>query len=165
MDFTKFDMRAKAEVGSPLHLKDPQTGEPIFDGKKPCIVIVRGVASRSAQEAQRARQKARMAASKGKKGDDEARVMEDIHNELCDTAASFILGFENIEHGDRPLTAEPEDIKRFLDLSFPVMGVKRDEAGDPVLKDGEPQFEMRNNPFAKQIAEFASEQADALGNG
>ena len=53
----------------------------------------------------------------------------------------------------------------FLDLTFPEMGVKEDGEGNAITdKDGNPQFEMKNNPFAKQIGEFAGKQANRLGN-
>lgn len=167
MDFSKFDMRAKAETGQWLHLLHHETGVPIMAGKgKPCRVMVRGVASRSAQGQARERQKARMLALKGKKSDEQARVMEDIHNDLIDSAVPYVVGFENIERGERPLTSDPDDVRWLLDLTFPIMGPKEDEHGNTVTNAaGEPVFEFKNNPFAKQINEFASEQANALGNG
>src|SRR5688572_30564489 len=128
MDFTTFDMRAKAEAGAALHVLHPETDEPIWASKvKPCRVLVRGVASRSAQGQARERQKARMMALKGKKPDEQARVMEDVHNDLIEAAMPFIVGFENINRGDRPLTTDPEDVRWFLDLTFPIMGPKTDE--------------------------------------
>ncbi len=99
----------------------------------------------------------------GNEEDEEARVMEDVHNQLCEAAAPFIVGFENVNKGDKPATAD--DAMWFLNLTFPEMGVKEDADGDNVLnKDGEPVFEMTNNPFAKQCSEFASKQANRLGN-
>ncbi|MBM1911688.1 hypothetical protein JQW38_18635 [Sulfitobacter pseudonitzschiae] len=91
------------------------------------------------------------------------RVLEDVHLQLCEGAAPFIVGFENVSKGDKPATAE--DAEWFLDLTFPEMGVKEDADGNPVLdKDGSPQFEMTNCPFAKQVGEFAGKQANRLGN-
>lgn len=166
MDFNKFDSRAKAEAGSPMHIMDPWTGEPMMDGDKPCRVILRGTASASMQAKMRAAQKSAMMSkkAKGKDEDDEARVMEDIHNQLCEAAAPFILGFENVNNGDKPATAD--DAMWFLNLSFPEMGVKEDDDGAPALNGaGEPVYHMTNNPFAKQCSEFASKQANRLGNG
>jgi hypothetical protein len=135
----------------------------------------------------RAKKKAAMMSKKAKKGseDDEARVMEDVHNDLCEGAAPFIVGFENVNRGDRPCTAdgsekeiidgvevEVSDIDWFLGLTFPDMGVKEDAEGNTVMQDGTdddgkpiktPEFEMKNNPFAKQIGEFAAKQANFLG--
>jgi hypothetical protein len=166
MDFNKFDSRAKAEAGSPMQILDAWTGDPMMDGNKPCRVILRGTASASMQAKMRAAQKAAMMSkkAKGKDADDEARVMEDVHNQLCEAAAPFIMGFENVNNGDKPATAE--DAMWFLNLTFPEMGVKEDEHGEPVLnKDGEPTYTMINEPFAKQCSEFASKQANRLGNG
>lgn len=174
MDFNKFDSRTRAESGAPMDILDPITNEPIMDGDKPCRVIVRGVASRAIQAKMRAKQKAAMMSkkAKGKSGEDEeARVMEDLHNDLCEGAGPYIVGFENVSHGEKPATVE--DVDWFLDLSFPEMGVKEDDEGNPILKaekddDGNPVqvpvFEMRNNPFAKQIGDFASKQANFLGS-
>ena len=165
MDFNKFDSRAIAEAGSPMQILDVWTDEPMMDGDKPCRVILRGTASASMQAKMRAAQKAAMMSkkSKGKDAeDDEARVMEDIHNQMCEAAAPFIMGFENVKNGDKPATAE--DAIWFLNLTFPDMGVK-EENGEPVLnKDGEAVWEMKNNPFSKQCSEFASKQANRLGD-
>jgi len=168
LDFNKYDSRAKAETGSPMQIKDAWTGVDLMDGDKPCRVILRGTASASMQAKMRAVQKAAMQSKKAKKKDgneedEEARVMEDVHNQLCEAAAPFIVGFENVNKGDKPATAD--DAMWFLNLTFPEMGVKEDADGDNVLnKDGEPVFEMTNNPFAKQCSEFASKQANRLGN-
>lgn len=166
MDFTKFDSRAKAEAGTAMDILDAWSGEPIMDGDKPCRVIVRGTASKTMQAKMRAKAKAAMQSKKDKgdkDDDDEARVMEDIHNQLCEGAAPFIVGFENVSKGDKPATAD--DAEWFLDLTFPEMGVKQDEDGNDVMsKDGTPVFEMTNNPFAKQIGDFAGKQANRLGN-
>jgi hypothetical protein len=166
MDFNKFDSRAIAEAGSPMQILDSWTDDPIIDGDKPCRVILRGTASASMQAKMRAAQKAAMMSkkSKGKDAEDEARVMEDVHNQMVEAAAPFIIGFENVNKGDKPATAD--DAVWFLNLTFPEMGVKEDEAGNPVLnKDGEATYEMKNNPHAKQCSEFASKQANRLGNG
>jgi hypothetical protein len=165
MDFNKFDSRAIAEAGSPMQILDEWTGAEMMDGDKPCRVILRGTASASMQAKMRAVQKAAMMSkkTKGKDAEDEARVMEDIHNQMVDAAAPFIMGFENVNNGDKPATAA--DAKWFLNLTFPEMGVKVDDEGETVLnKDGEPVYEMSNNPFAKQCSEFASKQANRLGN-
>jgi hypothetical protein len=178
MDFNKFDSRAIAEAGSPMQIIDEWTGAEMMDGDKPCRVILRGTASASMQAKMRAVQQAAMMSkkTKGKDAEDEARVMEDIHNQMVDAAAPFIMGFENVNNGDKPATAA--DAKWFLNLTFPEMGVKVDEDGQPITKKAkvtdtktgeitevdEPVYEMSNNPFAKQCSEFASKQANRLGN-
>lgn len=163
MDFNSFDSRSRAETGAPMQIVDPITGEPIMDGDKPCRVIVRGVASKSMQAKMREKQKAAMAKKPKDGGGDEARVMEDVHQQLCEGAAPFIVGFENVERDGNPATLD--DVEWFLDLSFPEMGVKEDKDGNAVKdSDGNPIFEMKNTPFAKQIGEFAGKQANFLGN-
>ncbi|MGB0854239.1 MAG: hypothetical protein ACPGSI_13180 [Pikeienuella sp.] len=168
MDFNKFDSRAQAENGTPMHILDPWSGEPMMDDDKPCRVIVRGTASKSMQNKMRAKAKAALMSRKAKKkngdeDDEEARVMEDIHLQLCEGAAPFIVGFENVHNGDRPATAD--DAEWFLDMNFPEMDTKKDENGETVLdKDGNPVFEMSNNPFSKQVGDFAGKQANRLGN-
>lgn len=172
MDFNQFNARAHAEAGTPMQIVDPWTGEPMMDGDKPCRVIVRGTASKSVQAAMRAKAKAAMMSkkAKGDDADEEARVMEDIHMQLCEGAAPFIVGFENVHRGKRLCTVDGveddvSDVVWFLDLTFPEMGVREDGDGNAITdKDGNPQFEMRNNPFAKQIGEFAGKQANRLGN-
>ena len=162
MDFNKFDSRKIAEIGAPMDLLDPWTSKPVMSDGQPCRVIVRGTASKTMQSMMRAKQKAAMASHKKGK-DDEARVMEDIHDQLCESAAPFIVGFENVMNGDKPATAD--DAAWFLDLTFPEMGTKQDDEGNDVLdKDGAPTFEMKNNPFAKQVGEFAGKQSNHLGN-
>lgn len=162
MDFNKFDSRKNAEIGAPMDLLDPWTGKQMTSDGKPCRVIVRGTASKTMQALMRAKQKAAMASHKKGK-DDEARVMEDIHNQLCESAAPFIVGFENVMNGDKPATSE--DAAWFVDLSFPEMGTKQYVDGNDVLdQDGAPIYEMKNNPFAKQVGEFAGKQQNHLGN-
>lgn len=162
MDFNKFDSRAKAEIGAPMDLLDPWSGEPLKSNGKQCRVIVRGTASKTMQALMREKQKAAMFAHKKGKND-EARVMEDVHNQLCENAGPFIVGFENVMNGTKVATAD--DVEWFLDLTFPEMGTKQDDQGDDVLdKDGTPTFEMKNNPFAKQVGEFAGKQSNHLGN-
>lgn len=170
MDFSKFDTRGRAERGTPMQILDEWSREPIMDGDKPCRVLVKGIASASFQASQR--EKLRAASGKAKK--DDTRVMEDVHNSLIADAMPFIAGFENIEHADgHALEATAEDIRWFLNLSFPIMGPKEDEDGNPVLTDAKdddgnpikvPEVEMKNRPFAIQIIEFASQKANELGN-
>lgn len=161
MDFSKFDNRTAAETGQRLELRDPSTpdGDVLKTGSEPCVVIVRGATAKSVQLAARARAKTKM------RKENETRVMEDIHDDLCAAAQPLIVGFENVERDGKPLTSDIDDIKWFLNLTFPVMDLKRDEYGEPVVsEDGTPRFEMSNNPFAKQVTEFSAEQVKQLGN-
>jgi hypothetical protein len=134
----------------------------MMDGGKPCCVIVRGTASKTMQAKMRLRQR-KAVTNKSKKSDGDFQIMEDIHNHLCEGAASFIVGFENVSKGDTPATAA--DAEWFLDLTFPEMGLKEDADGLPVLDaSGSPEFEMKNNPFAKQVGEYAGKQVNHMGN-
>jgi hypothetical protein len=157
MDFSKFDSRAQAEAGFDMQIVDEWTGEPMMDGDKPCMVIVRGASSPTMQAKMRAAQKAAMMSekAKGKDEDDGPLVMEDTHKQLCESAAGFIMGFKNVNRGDVPATAD--DALWFLDLTFPVMGLK--ERDDDVQ-----EFEMKNTPFAIQVATSAGGQAKHMGN-
>lgn len=162
MEFGKFDSRKAADDGVVIDLLDPYTDEVIADGKKISRVGVRGTASRSVQADLRKRL---AKTGKSKKTDPEERVMEDVHLELCEAAAPYITSFENVERDGRALTTSPEDVSWFLDLTFPDMGVKEDECGNPILdKDGDPQFKMRNKTFAKQIADASTDQRRFMGN-
>ena len=46
MDFTQYDSRAAAENGAWLHMRNPATGELLYDDGKPCMVKVQGSESR-----------------------------------------------------------------------------------------------------------------------
>lgn len=175
MEIGKFDNRARAEKGSRLALRNPDTKELLIDENgKQVFVMVRGTASRTLQEAMRARQKARLIENKKRKatGDDElAYVAEDGHNSMVEAALPYIMGFENLEMNGKPLTLE--HAKDFLDMTFPDMGVAVDDNGNAVLvegrdKDGKvvmvPKFELRNLPFAKQVTDHAAETANFLDN-
>lgn len=144
MDFTKFDSRTAAETPARLQLKHPATGELLFaddDRKKPCIVLVVGTESRSAQAALRAAQKARMADQPKDKEDD--RSVEAVHQQLVDGARPVIRGFENISRGDRAATLE--DLDWLLNLQ---------------LVNGQPG----EVSFVEQIMGFATKRANFLGN-
>lgn len=137
MDFSQFDSRTAAETPRALHLIHPATGEPLFDGKKPCEVLVIGAESREAQAAIRKAQKAKL------KGDDD-KSLEDVHAGLVAAARPLIKGFNNVARGDRPATAE--DAEWFLNLNI-ITG-----------RDGE-------RSFVEQVMAFATSRANYLGNG
>jgi hypothetical protein len=162
MDFSKFDNRAPAETGIAMPLLDPVTREPLASNGKPCAVLVRGVASRVIQQQIREKARAKMAATPN----DDAQIacMEDLHEAMIDGAAPFIAGFVNVERNGQPLTTSADDVRWFLDLTFPIMEPKKDADGNAVIVDGVPQFEMVNLPFAKQIDNFAADQRNFLGN-
>jgi len=162
MDFTKLDNRAAAETGVRHHILHPSTREPIGNGKDAAIVIVRGVASRTVQAAIRSKQKSRAANAKS---DSLKKIMDDTHNYSIDSALPYIAGFENVEMDGKPVTTDEADIRRWLDLTFPLMAVAKDEDGRVVMDEhGNPKIDILSYTFAAQIADVASRQGAALGN-
>jgi hypothetical protein len=143
MDFTAFDSRAAAEQGRELHLQHPATGEPIFDGDKPCIVIIRGTESREAQAALAKIRKIKVAEDDDKKADEAS--LEDMHGRLVETAIPLVIGFKNINRGDKHAKA-PDDVEWFLNLQL-INGV-----------DGE-------RSFVEQVVNYATKRSNFLGNG
>lgn len=149
MDFTSFDSRGVADEGRPLHLKHPATGAPLWDDdgphlddkgaelprERPCIVHVLGTEGRIAQEV------FREAAKLDKLPDD--AVQADYHDRLCVTARKLIVGFENIERGDRAATASDADWFLGLNISNPIRGVGRS--------------------FAEQVLSFAGDRGAFMG--
>ena len=143
MDFGKFDSRAAAEQGRDLQLKHPATGELIFDGDAPCIVIVRGTESRDAQKALAKIRKMKMQAD-GESSDTDEISLEDMHSRLVETATPLVVGFKNINRGDKPAKA-PDDIEWFLNLQL-INGVEGEKS------------------FVEQVVDFATKRANFLGN-
>ncbi len=141
MDFTAFDSRAAAEQGRELHLQHPATAEPIFDGDKPCIVIIRGTESREAQAALAKIRKMKVAEEKEA---DEASL-EDMHGRLVETAIPLVIGFKNINRGDKPAKA-PEDVEWFLNLQL-INGIEGERS------------------FVEQVVSYATKRSNFLGNG
>ena len=142
MDFSKFDSRAAAETPGRLQLKDPVTGELLFadaDRKKPCIVLVVGTESRSAQAALRAVQKAKMAEGKTEADG----TLESVQQALVEGAKPLIKGFENIARGDRAVTLD--DLDWLLNLQM-ING-----------QHGEVSF-------VEQITGYATKRGNYLGN-
>lgn len=140
MDFNAFDSVAAAERGAELHLKHPATGEPINDEGEPCVVIVRGAEGDTAQAAIRSALRARAKASE----DEDAKTLLDVHKALTDAAKPLIMGFKNINRGDKP--AGLDDVDWFLNLNR-INGQEGEES------------------FAEQINKFATKRANYLGNG
>lgn len=160
MDFMKaYDARGAAETPIELELRDPATGDVIMNGKKPCIVLIKGATSRSVQEGlrQEALERARKAkAANGGAGDEpEARVVADLHEDSIKSALRLIAGFKNIETGDgdglRPLTLD--DAQAFLDLNFFSMAHIMRKPGDDA---------WHGASFAQQIVDAATEDARFL---
>ena len=174
MDFSRFNNRIPAETPQKVALFDafmPKgKGEKLLNGKAECAVLIKGPTAPSVEAAQRARRKAKIASGKA---DPKERDMGNVNDDVCEGAADLIAGFENIERDGKPLTASADDVAWFLGLVYPIMGQAKDGDGEPVMeiafnRDGDPvstpKMEMKNYPFAFQIADAAAEFTANLGN-
>ena len=178
MDFLNtFDVRSAAEKPIPLHLRHQSSGAPIMDGDTPCIVLVKGASSRSAQAAIRAEEQERMRALKEAKTDaDQAQALEDLHQTLCKAAARFIAGFQGMQttgEDGNPRAMDSRDITRFLDLTFISLPHLMKAQNAPVRQPGEDQaaFDARKAAhsaewtrpsFAQQVLDAAQRDEDFL---
>lgn len=140
MDFTQYDSRAAAENGAWLHMRNPATGELLYDDGKPCMVKVQGSESRKVI-------KAMGAALKVRKPTVLADIEDNVAQNMADVRAQ-VMAFDNIDRGSKPAVV-PDDVDWFLGLGIPV--------GMPAAAS---QFS-----FAEQIAEFARDRTSYLGNG
>lgn len=148
MDFLKtLDARTAAETPRELHLRHPATGEPIFDGELPCIVLVKGASSRTVQAAIREDE---MAAMKGGEKPD-AQSLEDMHNRSVKAATRLIAGFVGMETEGRAMTLD--DAPKFLDLTLISVQHLMRKPGDG---------EWHRPSFAQQILDFAHDDANFL---
>lgn len=187
MDFSKLDSRTAAETPSEMQILHQSTGEPIINSKgEPCLVLVRGTASRSAQREIRAEEAERLRKAKSsmktKPENKSAKAAEDkdIQKNLCDSAARFICGFVNVQRPDEKakglvnLTDSKEDIAWFLDLnmvSIPHL-LRGDGAGITQEEDESDEgfIQRRSNEmdrwlkpsFAQQVIDHAREDANFL---
>lgn len=148
MDFNSFDSRKRGATGAWLHLKHPSSGALLYadnDHDRPCRVRVMGNEAPAAQEAFARIQKAKAkeaAAVKDKAAP--TRSPAEVHQDLVDLALPLILGFENIDNGSAPATAE--DAVWFLNLQ--ITNGQADEQS-----------------FAEQVVAFGFKRASILGNG
>lgn len=141
MDFSQFDSRAASDKPRALHLKHPGTGELLLDGKKPCRVMVLGIEGEVGQKAVLESQRARM---KEERKAGEPVTVSEIHDGIVKEISPLIVGFENINRGDRPATA-PDDVEWFLSLQL-VSGQRGQQS------------------FAEQVRAFSTDRAAILGN-
>lgn len=147
MEFSKFDVRSAADRGALLHLKDPFTGEPLYDddGQKVGF-MVRGMASREAAEDIT---KARKAASAG------ASNAHDMHENEVRVAMACVVEAVNIDWNGEAVGKNMNMIRKVLDTTFPEIRQKDDDE----LKPGEvAEVDYLNTPFALQIVRFAARQ-------
>lgn len=142
MDFSKFDSRTGAETAGRLHLVDPGTGVPLYadeKNEKPCIVLVLGTESATAQNALREKRKARITGAKADAGDS----IEALHAAMVEGAKPLIVGFENVARGKEAATIA--DAEWFLNLQ--MLNGRDDEKS-----------------FVEQVLDFASSRRNFLGN-
>lgn len=145
MKITELDARAKAGKGVEMHLRDHYTDEPLMDGDKPLIVLVKGTQAHMDPEAVRAGLQARKAALAG---DDGLVLTEDLHRATVLQALPYIAGFRNVEMEDgTPATAADAEA---------VLGLTKWRA---------PTDEQPGRSFAQQVLDFVAEADAALGNG
>lgn len=154
MDFTKLDSREASETAIPYHLRyqgdtgPHKGGDLIWDGDKPCRVLVRGAAGRAFQEEMRVKAREDMKKPKGK---DDADSLEAFQESMIRAATNCIVGFENIERDGKPAKV-PDDVKWFLDLNFiSLPHINR--------KDGD---DWKKPSFAQQIVDVATDQSGFL---
>jgi hypothetical protein len=132
MDFNQFDSRAAADKPRDLHLRHPVSGELLYDDGKPCIAEILGAESPRVQSALKALARAKV------KGD----ALE-THDDLVALAAPLIVGFRNVNRGDKPATAA--DAAWLLGLQIPNG------------QDGQASF-------VEQVSQFATDRGNFLGN-
>jgi hypothetical protein len=151
MDFTKKDTRSAAETAQFCHLKDQETGDPIFDGDKAVGVMVLGSMARSVQIKLRDDAKTRLQSAGDK--EDQTRAIEDIQQDFAQSAARLVVGFVGVDRGDKAAEA-PDDCNWFCDLNmFSVSSVLAPK-----------ENEWQKKSFAQQILDFAQSGANYLGN-
>ena len=144
MNFELFDSRKASEKPRPLHLKHPGTGRLLYDDEKqqkPCRVLVLGIEGATGQNAILASQRARMEEKK----DADPQTLSKIHEQSVKEIAPLIVGFENVNRGDKQAKA-PDDVEWFLNLQ--------------VVTGGRGQA-----TFLEQVRAFASDRAAILGEG
>ena len=148
MDFTKLDSREASETAIPYHLRHQGNGDLIWDGDKPCRVLVRGAAGRAFQKEMRKKARDDMKKPKDK---DDADSLEAFQESMIRAATNCIVGFENIERDGKPAKV-PDDVKWFLDLNFiSLPHINR--------KDGD---DWKKPSFAQQIVDVATDQSGFL---
>jgi len=159
MDFNKHDSRTAANNAKPLHLRHPVDGALLYadgpddkpDRNKPCLVFVRGTESRIVQT-RLSEIRAQRAIDEGEKKTDspEFQGMQDMHEKLARDMHPLVTEFHNIERGEDPLDAtDPAAVEWFMNLQL---------INGQIDKDG------KDLSFLGQIAEFAAERGNYLGN-
>lgn len=157
MKITELDARTKAGAGVEMHLRNHITDEPLLDGDKPLIVLVKGTQARMDPEAVRAGliaqgkigaqlRKMKQAIENGEEPD--PVIFEEVHRAKMLQALPYVAGFKNVEMEDgRPAT---------VDDALTVLDLTRWRA---------PTEDKPGRSFAQQVLDFVAEADAALGNG
>ncbi|PHR93488.1 MAG: hypothetical protein COA78_32825 [Blastopirellula sp.] len=168
MELSQFNGRKRAEDGIYMRLCDPYSGEPMGDDKDAPGFNVRGIASHTVQGRIAEMQKA---AADADDGEDTEAALERLHQNLIDSAMRYIISPVNMTNDGADVKTDDE-IRAFLDMTFPVLEVVTDKDGQPAMntvknKDGNdvqiPKFDLSNKPFAKQVIDAAEDGARFLG--
>ena len=136
MDFSQFDSVAASDRGAWMHAHSPINGQPLYADEakeKPCRVRVLGAEGEVGQ-------KIFAESRKALKGDESD---EDHMAKLVKRISPLVVGFENIDRGDKPAEA-PADVAWFLNLQRVVGG------------------DLPS--FLEQVQAFALKRANHLGN-
>lgn len=148
MEFSKFDVRGKAETGRAFPILHPETLEPIVEDDKEAKFIIRGAASPTVQEAYRVMlAQALQDQSEG----DRPFTFEALHQSTIKSALPLLAGFENVELNGVPVSME--NAEEFLNLTFPRM-----------VQNEQGKYEVANKTFAMQVLERSKELDATLGN-
>lgn len=145
MDFTKFDSRAAASRPARMHVKNPVTGQPMYNDEaqeQPCHVLVRGIESPEFQKGMASLQRARAMS-------EAPQTAEEMQAAAVESAKLLIVGFENMYRSDEAGQLRPMhvgDAEWFLNLQM-VTGDRREKS------------------FVEQVNDFARKRGNFLGNG
>lgn len=161
MDLKQFDVRGASETAVFMALVNPITGEALIDEDgNECGFMVRGSASHTAQ--QKLRKQRALQKRQGKKED--ASGLEELHQASIDAALQYIVAGVNISFGGEEVGDSETLIRKVLDATYPEIKQVRDEDGTLVRDEaGNVVVTMTNKPFATQVIDFATEQANFLG--
>lgn len=180
MDFLNSDSRTAAETPTRMAILQQRDGDPIMDGKKPCVVLVSGASSRSMQAKLREEESARMKTTKGKSRKSKSDTV-DFQKQLSEAASRFVVGFEGVERPDpdtgklRDLTNSPADLAWFFDLNtISLAHLMRGDGGGIIQNEdeSEDEFDWRYGSemakwlkpsFSQQVIDCAREDDNFLG--
>lgn len=105
MDLSKLNVKASAEQGSDLHLRDPFTGEELFnDDNSPMVISLLG------KDSEPYRRTARMTANKNLKKGRQTATVEQFEQNGVELLAAVTTGW-NLQFGEEMLEFSPLAVK------------------------------------------------------